>query len=246
MGTAICFSFPASIIGAITGLAALFSPWDILIFVLDIIRLITSFLLEMIFFLPAMILGAAIALVALLPPFKALARLFASFRLALAFTLGLVAFLIYFGIDTYTSAISAYFFGTFRYECQSCDFMGYYPTKEEEMHKQAIIQEYWARSVIPPSLQTPCNTGNLDACRLADFEMQLKYRERPTWGDFLYHFIYGSFATLSAIACVAFYTRERPSHRRKKKTSPTIDPEHDGTQSMAGLPSQSNAIPFGE
>jgi hypothetical protein len=192
------------------------------------------------FILPAMIIGAVIALVALFPPFKILAQLFAGFRLALAFTLGLISFLTYFGIDTYTSATAAYSFGTLRYECQSCDFIGYYPTEEEEENKDAIILEYWARNILLPPFQTPCNTGNLVACRLADFQMQHKYRDSPSWDDFLFHFSNSYFATLSAVACVAYYTREKPSHRRKRKTilgvrgSSAARIDHSQTQSPSG------------
>ncbi len=171
------------------------------------------------FCLLPILIGLIIALIALFPPFKILAQCFASFRLALVFTLGLISFLICFGIYTYEVANASYIFGVYRYECQSCDFMKYNPTEEEERNKEAIILEYWVRTVLPPPFQTNCNTGNAEACRLAD-NITNHVRNDPPWDVFLFAFFYSYIASLATFVFVMIFTRNPPTHKRKRKTIP--------------------------
>lgn len=162
----------------------------------------TAFMVVLFLGTIGMLFGALIALPTVFPPLKTLAQRFASFRLALAFSLGLIAFLILFAFHTYSLALGGYLNGITRYHCQSCDAYGPFPTEEEAIYRDAIILENWTRSILPPPLQTPCNTGNEVACHLAG-------EFNPSWDGFLFTFLVSYMGTLSSVACVAFYTRER-------------------------------------
>jgi len=186
-----------------------------------------------VFFLIPIGVGMLMSLLMLLPPLRAIAQGFPTIRLLVAFTLGLTSFAILYGSQTYLLAHSAYHSGNFQYECPSCDRMIYVPpefTQEEQEYKQAIMIEYWARYLLPPSFQSDCNTKNATVCRLAeDISLRKGPQEytNPThyketlWNTFYLNFSLSLAATLSTIVFVALFTYTPDLKNRKHGKIPS-------------------------
>jgi len=183
-----------------------------------------------ILFLISIGVGILVSLLALIPPLRAIAQGFPTIRLLVAFTLGLTSFAILYGSQTYLLAHSAYHSGTLLYECPSCDRMIYVPpefTQEEQEYEQAIMIEYWARNLLPPSFQSDCNTKNTTVCRLAE-DISLRkgsqkytnptHYEETLWNTFYLNFFTSLTATLSTIVFVAIftYTPDLKNHKHGK------------------------------
>jgi hypothetical protein len=158
-------------------------------------------------------LGLIMALPAFIHPLHRLGEKFPTVRLSLAFVLGLTSFTIFYGSVTYDMAHHSFTAGEYRYECQSCDNMIYFPfehTEEESDNQQAIIMEYWARELLLPTYQTSCNTGSPLACRLADEIFSRRgWGKLPSWSDFLITFLVCHLATIWTIFFVVIFAHNR-------------------------------------
>jgi hypothetical protein len=184
-------------------------------------------------FLISIGVGILVSLLVLLPPLRGIAREFPTIRLFVAFTLGLTSFGILYSSQTYLLAHSAYHSGNLQYECPSCDRMIYFPpefTQEELEYKQAIMIEYWARNLLPPSFQSDCNTKNATVCRLTEdislrkgsqkYTNPTRYEE-TLWNTFYLNFATSLAATFSTIVFVAIFTCTPDFKNRKQMKIPS-------------------------
>jgi hypothetical protein len=167
--------------------------------------------------------GFVISLLVFIPPIRTLAQSSQTLKLILVFTLSLVSFFIIYGLLTYESAYGTYYLGDWQYECQSCDRMVYIPpefTQEEKEHEKAIIIEYWSRELLPPVVQSSCNTKHPTVCQLADNvnSRNMNSHHSPStarqvqWNMFRLYFVFSFCSSISAAFFVARFTRREDVH----------------------------------